>query len=205
MADTDTLRQDTARCIGRRISVRGHTGSGKTTVARQLGSALGLPVVELDTLFWRPNWQETPLEEFRAKVVEALAKHDDGWVCGGNYNSAVADLVLPMADTVVWLRPPFRVAFWRLLKRTIIRSWTGETLWGINRESFQKSFLSRDSILLWAITHRRAHVRDTRKALAGIPHHATVIELRSACEVEEWLRSLGQGADTSFDAHTRTP
>ena len=106
MADTDTLRQDTARRIGRRISVRGHTGSGKTTVARQLGSALGLPVVELDTLFWRPNWQETPLEEFRAKVVEALAKHDDGWVCAGNYNSAVADLVLPMADTVVWLRPP---------------------------------------------------------------------------------------------------
>ena len=197
MAENDTLHRDTPGRAGLRISVRGHTGSGKTTVARQVGEALSLPVIEMDALSWQPNWQETPRDEFRAKVLEALDQHDVGWVCDGNYTSIATDLVLPLADTVVWLRPPFPVAFWRLLKRTVTRSWRRELLWGMNRESFRKSFLSRDSILLWGITHWRAHARNTKKALADIPHHATVIELRSTREVKAWLRTLTPGADTS--------
>ncbi len=196
MADSDTLRQNTTRQIGPRIVVYGPSGSGKSTVARQVGEALSLSVVEMDALFHRPNWEETPTEEFRAKVIEALAKHDDGWVCDGNY-SRVRDSILPMADTVVWLRLPFRVAYWRLLRRTVTRSRSREQLWGTNRESFRKSFMSRDSILLWGITHWKASFRIIEQALKDIPHHAAVIELRSAREVEEWLRSLGLGANTS--------
>ncbi len=172
-----------------RIVVYGATGSGKTTVARQIGISLSLPVVEMDAFFHRPNWQETPTEEFRANVVEALAQHDEGWVCDGDYRNVI-DSILPMADTVVWLRPPFRVAYWRLLKRTITRSWSKELLWGTNRESFRRAFLSRHPILLRGIIRWRAHARSTRMAFAGTPHHATVIELRSSREVEDWLGSL---------------
>ncbi len=64
--------------IGRRIAVCGPTGSGKTTVARQLGHRLGLPVIELDALFHQPNWEPTPEEEFRQKVLDALGKCPKG-------------------------------------------------------------------------------------------------------------------------------
>ena len=54
------------------IAVYGPTGSGKTTVAHAIGEILDLPVIELDALFHRPNWQPTPDEEFRSMVQAAL-------------------------------------------------------------------------------------------------------------------------------------
>ncbi|HXF51759.1 MAG TPA: adenylate kinase, partial [Dehalococcoidia bacterium] len=97
----------------RRIAIFGPSGSGKSTVARDLGRMLDLPVVELDALFHRPNWEPTPADEFRAIVARTLASHTDGWVCDGNYG-VVRPLVLAQADTVVWLRLPFPLVYFRL-------------------------------------------------------------------------------------------
>ncbi len=167
----------------------GPTGSGKTTVSRELGRLLGLPVIELDALFHRPNWEPTPEDEFREKIAERLARHSDGWVCDGNYRT-IRDIVLPKVETVVWLRLPFPLVFWRLFKRTVTRAWTGESLWGTNYESWRMTFMSRDSILLWCITHWRAHVRGITESLREISHHADVVVLRSMREVREFLSSI---------------
>lgn len=174
--------------IGRRVAVYGPSGSGKSTVARQIGDRLGLPVIELDALFHRPNWEPTPTDEFREKVLEVLGGHNDGWVCDGNYGM-VRDIVLPNAETVIWLRLPFPLVFWRLFRRTVTRAWSRESLWGTNYESWRLSFLSKDSILLWGITHWRAHFRGIAGALRDIPHQADVIELRSKRQIERFLKS----------------
>ena len=174
--------------LPRRIVVYGATGSGKTTLARRLSERLGLGVIELDALFWQPNWQVTLDDEFRARIVSALEASPQGWVCDGNY-SRVADLTLAQADTVIWLRLPWRTSFWRLLKRTVGRAWTREAMWAGNTESWRQSFVSKDSILWWSISHHRAHVRGTRQRLAEAPHQARVCELRSAREVEALLRA----------------
>lgn len=116
--------------LGRRIVVRGATGSGKTTLTRRLGALLDLPVIELDALFWQPNWAETPAPEFREKVAAALAAAPAGWVCDGAYNSRLGGLVASRGDTLIWLHLPWRVSFWRLLKRTVGRARTREPMWG---------------------------------------------------------------------------
>ena len=176
--------------IGRRIVVYGPTGSGKTTMAAHLARRIGVPHIELDAIHWLPGWKEKPPEEFRADVSTLLSECTDGWVFDGNY-SKVRDLVLPLADTVVWLRPPLRVAFWRILKRTISRAWRRQVLWGTNRESWRLSFLSRDSLLLYQMNHWRRHHERTRRALEEIPHRASVLELRSVRAIEEFLVSPG--------------
>jgi len=174
---------------GRRIIVCGATGTGKTTVAKSIARLLGLPHIELDAIFWTPGWVSKPPQQFRANVSAVLDNNPGGWVIDGNY-SRVRDLILPLADTVVWLRPPFRVAFWRLFKRTVRRAWSGEILWGNNRESWRLSFLSRDSLLLYAITTWRRHHKKTRQAFDTILHHANIIELRSILEIEKFLAGL---------------
>jgi adenylate kinase family enzyme len=177
--------------IGRRIAVWGQTCSGKSTVASHIAQSIGAPHIELDAVFWQPGWVEMPTEEFRARVSSLLGKHTEGWVFDGNY-SRVRDLILPHADTVIWLRPPFRFVFWWALKRAVIRCWTGEVLWGTNRESWREQFLSRESLLYYIITRWRRQPERIKLALEEIPHQATIIQLRSTQEINAFLDGLSQ-------------
>jgi adenylate kinase family enzyme len=185
--------------IGRRIAVYGPTGSGKSTLARRIAAGLVVPAIELDAIFHQPGWTPTPTEEFRAAVTERLDAHEDGWVFDGNYR-AVRDIILARADTVVWLRLPFRVVFPRLLRRTLGRLRTRELLWGTNQESWRTTFLSRDSLLLWSVTTWKRHVLRLSEDLTKVPHRATVITLRTPEDVEALTRALERGQERSEGA-----
>jgi adenylate kinase family enzyme len=176
------------KTIGRRVVVVGNTGSGKTTLARHLAAKLGLPHVELDALHWEPDWQEAPLDVFRARIVKALS--GDGWIVDGNYGK-VRDIVWPRADTLIWLDYPLHVSLRRLIPRTLRRALTGEVLWGNNRESARVTFFSRDSILLWALTSHRRRRKSYPLLLVQAQHaHLTVLRFRSPHATAAWLARL---------------
>jgi len=107
---------------GRRISVVGCSGAGKTTLSRRLAAQLGYRHIELDALYHQPDWQTVPTEQFQAQVAEAI--RGDGWVVEGNY-SAARPLVLEHADMVIWLDVPrptvMRQVLWRTLRRLFSR------------------------------------------------------------------------------------
>jgi adenylate kinase family enzyme len=175
--------------LGRRVVVYGPSASGKTTVGRVLATRLHVPFVELDGVFHaRPDWQDLSREEFRREVTALLTTHADGWVFDGNYDF-VRDLVLPLADSVVWLRLPFPVVYARLVLRTLRRAIGNAELWNGNRESLRQTFLSRDSMLLWGVTAWRAHHRAAARALATLPH-GPLYELRSPRAVRKFLASV---------------
>jgi len=56
----------------RRILVIGIAGGGKSTLALKLGEVLGLPVIHLDAIFWKPGWESIPREEFRALTADLV-------------------------------------------------------------------------------------------------------------------------------------
>jgi len=168
--------------IGRRVAVYGPSGSGKSTLGRELATRLALPVLELDAVFHaHPNWVDLSREEFRERVTEYLDAHPDGWVIEGNY-SLVRDLILPHADTAIWIDLPFLTVYRRLAWRTIWRSLTHGELWNGNRETLRQTFLSRDSMLVWGVSAWRR----TRSSLYG-----SLIAARPAARVYR-LRTAGQ-------------
>jgi adenylate kinase family enzyme len=136
-----------------RILIIGTSCAGKSAFARVLGSQTGLRVIELDALYWGPQWMPRESAEFRRLVADATA--GDAWIVVGNYGT-IRDVLWPRATTAIWLNYAFATVFWRALRRTIRRTLTREELWNGNRESLRRSFFSRESILWWIITtHRR--------------------------------------------------
>src|ERR671936_2877498 len=71
--------------VGRRIAVKGASGSGKTTSTAELARRLGVAHVELDALHHGSNWSEPTLDEFCARVRAAIDANPTGWVIDGNY------------------------------------------------------------------------------------------------------------------------
>ena len=69
----------------KRILILGCGGAGKSTLARRLGAATGLPVVHLDGLYWQPGWVAMERAAWRRTVENEIAK--DAWIIDGNFGS----------------------------------------------------------------------------------------------------------------------
>lgn len=140
-----------------KINIIGTSGSGKSTFGRRIAEALAIPYIEMDRLYWRANWQGTPDNEFLATLEKALAASPD-WVLDGNYNRT-RDVKWRDVDLVVWIDRGFIRTLWQAVTRASRRAWHKQELWpGTgNRESFRRSFLSKDSIIIWTIKTWRSN------------------------------------------------
>ncbi|HRK09030.1 MAG TPA: NUDIX domain-containing protein [Pseudobdellovibrionaceae bacterium] len=149
----------------KRISIIGVSGSGKSTLARHLAEATGLPRLEMDAAYWRPNWQTATDQEFAAEVASFAAR--ESWIIDGNYSRAYQP-VLERADLVIATELPFWTNFWRVTFRSLRRAFTREELWHGNREPFFRLF-TRESIIYWMWTTwapRRERIRALFEKLA---------------------------------------
>ena len=171
-----------------RINVTGTSCSGKTTLARAISERLALPRVELDALFWGPNWTPVPDATFRARVERAAA--GERWVIDGGY-SRLRDVVWSRADTVVWLDYPMRTVLYRWARRTLARIRSGEEFWpGTgNRESVWNA-LRGGGLLWWILRTHHLRRRSVAAELAARPNLRRV-HLRSPAQAARWLRDLG--------------
>ena len=179
----------------RRISVVGNSGSGKTTVARSLAGVLGIPQLELDSVFHQPGWQPLERAEFRRRVSAFTTA--PGWVIDGNYG-AVRDIVWSQADTVIWIDLPRRRVMRQVTARTLCRMATRAELWNGNREPWRNLVRLKpaESIIMWAWTHHHAYRERYLSALADPANeHLTFIRLRTPAEIAALLRrAASQGS-----------
>jgi len=140
-----------------KINVVGTSGSGKSTLARRIAAELALPYIEMDTLYWRSDWQGTPDDIMFARL-EATLSTTPGWVLDGNYNRT-RPIKWRNVDLVIWVDYGLARTLRQAVTRAVKRAWTQQELWpGTgNRESFRRSFLSRESILLWTLKTWRSN------------------------------------------------
>lgn len=174
-----------------RILVLGRTGSGKTTLARQLARARGAPHIELDSLYFEPGFNTVSLPVLRERTVAAIAR--DRWVTDGN-KSAVRDLVWPRADTVVWLDYPLAVSLWRLGKRAVWRTSVikAQAAEPSSSEPVPAQLLAAARGVLTALRSHRGQRREYPRMFAAPENrHLAVVRLRSPRATRAWLARVG--------------
>ena len=174
----------------RRVVVIGTTGSGKTTLARDLAQARGVPHVEMDAYRHGPNWTETPDDEFCRLLDHALQGED--WTADGNYR-VTRSIIWTRATAIVWLDYTFGLVFWRLLIRTLRRGIFRQTLWNGNKENLFEHFFTPNSLFWWAVKSHWRHRRTLPLELAEPQYaHLRVVRLRSPLETARWLAGIRQ-------------
>jgi adenylate kinase family enzyme len=163
-----------------RVAVVGPGGAGKTTFARQLADRTQLPVIHLDEHFWRPGWEPTPRDEWRAIQERLLA--GDRWIVDGNYGGTL-ETRLQRADTVI----VFGIARTRCVTRAFLRSVRnrGRAVQADGcPEHVDREFLR------WIWRFPRDSKPRLDAALYEHAQHTRVITFRNPREVRAFLRDL---------------
>ena len=162
--------------IGEKVNIRG--GGGKTTLGKALSVKYSYSFIELDAIFWLPEWVERETDDFKVKVQEAINTSRGGWIVDGNYSSRLESLVTDQCDTVIWIDLPWSVMFWRITLRAISRAITGEEICGENIESWRQMF-SRNSLLWYLIKNRGSYLSRDEQFITMVPENVPIIRIRS--------------------------
>ncbi|MTW86986.1 DNA topology modulation protein [Virgibacillus dakarensis] len=100
----------------KKIMIVGSGGAGKSTLAKQLGEKLDIPVYHLDAIFWQPGWR--PIERQALVQAQQHIINRDTWIIDGNYSSTM-DIRLKHADTVIFLHYSTIRCLYGIVKRRI--------------------------------------------------------------------------------------
>ena len=84
----------------KRICIIGGSGTGKTTLAENLGKQLNLPVYHIDGIHHLRNWQTRDKDQRDQIIIEKA--DGDKWIIDGTYHSTL-DYRLNKADFVIYL------------------------------------------------------------------------------------------------------
>lgn len=174
--------------IVKKIAIIGTSGSGKTTLAKELSKCLKIQSYELDNLYWLPNWQCVDLDLLRQKVKSIT--NNKHWIICGNYSN-LRDITLEKADTIIWLDFPITLVLYRNLVRAFKRIFSKKAICNGNYETFSKTFFSKDSILLWALTthwkHKKIYPRLFREKEYS---QKNILRFGSTGILSKWLETL---------------
>jgi adenylate kinase family enzyme len=100
----------------RRVLVLGSSGSGKSTFARRLSQATGIPMVSIDAIYWQPGWRPSAPDLFETAMT--LNASQSSWIMDGNYlTRGAGELRRARADTVFW----FDLPRWVCLSGVLLR------------------------------------------------------------------------------------
>ncbi|TDQ42820.1 DNA topology modulation protein [Aureibacillus halotolerans] len=166
----------------KRIVIIGSGGSGKSTFARRLGKDLGIPVVHLDALYWKPGWVPEEQKTFDGIIQAELAK--EKWIIDGNF-SRTMDVRIAAADTIIFIDLPRLLCTYRVVKRWL--QYRNKTRVDMGEGCSEKVDLA---FLKWVWTYPATKRPEVIRKLEQVASDKKVVHLTSQKNVKGFLNTL---------------
>jgi len=173
--------------IVKRVAVFGNAGAGKSTLARKLAIATGLPLHALDLLQYRRGGGRVADDEFIAAHAAILAA--DEWIIDGFGTLDTLKQRFAAADTLVYIDLPVLTHAWWVTKRLVQGQFKTPEGWPDDSPIWESSLASYRVILR---CHRQLTpwYRTRIKEMAAMKqvHHLT-----SRAQIQAFLQSTAGG------------
>jgi GTPase SAR1 family protein len=159
----------------KRVVILGPGASGKSTLAVRLGQITGLPVTELDKVFWRPDLTTTPLDQW--EKTQRLLIDKGEWIMDGDLGPYDAvEVRLRAADTIIFLDYPLIRCVWRALRRSP----------------------ERLDFWLWLLCYRKRSRPSLMRAIAEHAPTAKLYVLRTPLSLRQFLANIQTDISTTM-------
>ena len=165
----------------RRILIIGNAGAGKSTFGRKLAEKTGLPLVHLDKIYWRGNWEHLTREEFDKALQRELEQ--ETWIIDGNYNRTLPKR-LEYCDTVFFFDLPVVSCLWGATKR-VFQNYgkTRSDMGGSCPEKFDRNKWELFGMIL-------KFNRNRKNYYAMLNDRENVVIFRNRRQAEKYLREV---------------
>ena len=168
-----------------RIAIVGSSGSGKSTLAIELGRRLGLPIIHLDRIYWRPGWAKPENDDWLAATIAPLS--GERWIVDGNYSDTLPERIA-RADTVIFLDLPMRLCLWRIINRALSSTPEKDAARPDLPEGCGESI--DIELIEWVYRYRELERPGILALLETAGPGKAIVHLKSAKAVKQWLESV---------------
>jgi adenylate kinase family enzyme len=178
-----------------KVLILGFSGSGKSTFARQLGHSINLPVIHLDTLYWKPGWVASSKVEWNKMLTELMQQ--EKYIMDGNYPSSLHMRLLE-ADTVFYFDLSIFLCLYRVLKRRLITQEDTEMdRAGGCTEKINLLFFVK---WIWNFRKRYRYRTNILKELEQLVHLKNIVIFKNPQDVKKYILNTNQ-----MDSSLRVP
>ena len=101
----------------KKIVILGKPGNGKSVLAKRLGLSTGLPLHQLDSIFYKASGESIDLNAFDSLHESIIAS--DSWIIDGFGTHETLYQRLSASDTVIYIDLPYLVSYWLVTKRLL--------------------------------------------------------------------------------------
>jgi adenylate kinase family enzyme len=174
-----------------RIHILGASGSGTTTLARELARVSSITHLDTDDFYWAPSdipfTIKRPVPERLALLEDAFTAHEQ-WVLSGSLCSW-GDSIIPMFTHVVFLYIPWDVREQRLMDRERQRYSSASLQPGGTMHEVHVAFMEWASRYDDAGLEQRSYAMHDRW-LIELPAPCRVLRVEKAMELGELTRTV---------------
>ena len=166
-----------------KIQITGYSSSGKSTFAKKIAKHYQLPLLHIDTIYFKENWQKRDKHVIEKEIYDFIQK--EAWIVDGQYRYLVPERYDVCDQIFIFNFNRFKCLYGAIKRRLKYRRKQRDSIAKGCRERLDLSFVK------WILWDGRK--KDSRNLIKSIiaAHQDKTIVFKNRRQVNRYLKQIG--------------